>query len=363
MCVMFSESEQRVSMNQRLMSRWMSKAVAVTAIVTLLVACSQGQGQNTTTTGNSGADGVVRIGVSGTFATLAQPFLAAHLGYFEEEGVEVELQITPALTGIAALIANDIQYLASGSTDMMAMAQQKQTFTAVLSFLNDYQHTLSISPASLEAKGVGPGSPLEEKFAALEGMTIAVSGHGTATDTTAQVLVKAAGLSPDDVEIVAIGSQGARVAAVQEGQIDGFVGTAPGDLQAERIGAAAIFLEAKEVDPFAGAVFNTLHGYKRWLDANPDAHGAVLRALVRANQYLKEHPREAAELLVQHEYSGLEVSDLEPAFRGMADDIPADGKMTQEGWEQLMQVALMGGLISEPLDITEGLYWTNQYLP
>lgn len=65
----------------------------------------------------------VSVGVSGTFLALAAVFVAQHNGYYADEGLDVEIQEAPGLTGVQAVVSGDLDFFASASTDIMLLAE------------------------------------------------------------------------------------------------------------------------------------------------------------------------------------------------------------------------------------------------
>jgi NitT/TauT family transport system substrate-binding protein len=221
--------------------------------------------------------------------------------------------------------------------------------------------SLSVRPESLDKRNVKPSDPLEKRLAAIKGMTIAVSGEGSVTDTALQLMIKQASLAPTDVTKVNIDAHPARLAAMQAGQIDGFVAGAPLDVVTERSKDALIFIDAHELAEMKDFVFETYYGTADWVNAHPDEIQAFNRAIVKANKYLRDSP-DAPKLLVDNEFKSVELSALAESLNRMKPGIPADGKMTQAGWNGVMRFALAGGLIKQEIDVSEGTYWTNKYL-
>ena len=97
------------------------------------------------------------------------------------------------------------------------------------------------------------------------------------------------------------------------------------------------------------------------LAEHPDIVWAVARANGRANNFVRKNPDEAAKILQQY-FGKVDPKILKETLRNIVPAVPADGKMTKEGWDNLIRVLQDAGLLKAVMDTTEGKYWTNEYL-
>ncbi len=303
----------------------------------------------------------VRFGIGSIFLTTYAANLASNQGYFREQGLDVELKITPGTTGLQALMAGQLDLVGIGSTDIFVMAARGETMTSIFAYESKHIHSLSVRQSSLDQRKVKMSDPLDKRLATLKGMTLAVSGEGSATDTTLQMMLKAAKLAPTDIKKVAIPDQPARIAAMNAGQLDGFIGAPHADVQAQKDGFSVIFIKAAELAEFRDFVPNSVQGMKSWIDSHPEEARGAARALAKANNFLVNNPNAIA-VLRANDFKNVTEEVLAESLRQIRDAIPVDGKATRAGWENAMRFALAGGLIKQPIDMTEGVYWTNKYL-
>ena len=192
-------------------------------------------------------------------------------------------------------------------------------------------------------------------------MALAVAGEGSVTDNVLQMMLKAAKLAPTDIKKVAIADQAARIAALKAGQLDGFVAAPHADVQAQKDGDSVIFIKAAELTEFKDFVPNSVQGMKSWVDSHPEEARGAARALAKANNFLVNSPNAVAVLRANH-FKNVSEEVLAESLRQIRDAIPVDGKATQAAWEGAMRFAIASGLIKQPIDMTEGVYWTNKYL-
>lgn len=303
----------------------------------------------------------VRFGIGGIFLTTYAANLASIQGYFKEQGLDVELKNTPGTTGLQAILAGQLDLVGIGSTDIFVMAARGETMTSIFAYETKHVHTLSVRQASLDRKGVKVSDPVDKRLAALKGMALAVAAEGSVTDFILQMMLKAAKLAPTDIKKVAIADQAARIAAMNAGQLDGFVGAPHADVQVQKDGHSVIFLRAAELREFPEFVPNSVQGLKSWIDSHPEEARGAARALAKANNFLVNNPNAIA-VLRANDFKKVTEGVLAESLRQIRGAIPVDGKATRTAWEGAMRFALAGGLIKQPIDMTEGVYWTNKYL-
>jgi ABC-type nitrate/sulfonate/bicarbonate transport system substrate-binding protein len=232
---------------------------------------------------------------------------------------------------------------------------------AVVSPEKDLIITLSLRPDVVERVGVKASDPLDRRLAALKGLTLAIAGEGSVTDTTLQLMLKQAKVSPTDIKKVNIDTHPARMAALQQRQIDGFLAGMPLDVATEMSKETVIFASATELGETRDFVFEAVYGSKRWVESHPEESRGVARAHVKANRFLLNDPG-AVKLLRDTDFKSVEEAPLTESLNRMKKGIPPDGKMTKSGWEGVMNFSIAGGLLRQPIDVSEGTIWTNKYL-
>jgi NitT/TauT family transport system substrate-binding protein len=188
---------------------------AVVIAMALLAACRSAGGPPSSSSsqapvaGSPAAKPLTKISVS-------YPIGAAHLpiwyakdkGIFQKNGLDVTLQsLGGGSPGMAALLSGQIQILDTTGTVVTAADGAGSDVVALATLDPVYPFVLEV-PASIKTT------------ADLKGKGISVRAPGDATDVAARVALQNLGLVPDkDVKIQAVNSEGARMAAVEAGQI------------------------------------------------------------------------------------------------------------------------------------------------
>jgi ABC-type nitrate/sulfonate/bicarbonate transport system substrate-binding protein len=145
-------------------------------------------------------------------------------GYFEKNGLDVDVRLIESSLVVGALLAGQVQYGAVGGSETMAAAVQG----ADLKILGT---TSPIYPYKLEvAKDIQNASDLK-------GKKIGISRVGSSSDIATRAGLKKLGLDPDkDVSLIQVGSLSARTAAMQTGAIQGAMANPPDTLKLEDLG-------------------------------------------------------------------------------------------------------------------------------
>ncbi|WP_156253653.1 ABC transporter substrate-binding protein [Pseudactinotalea terrae] len=239
----------------------LATATAAALLATTLVACADGGGGATDGEGLT----TVRVGYIPGAHDIAQLFVADEAGYFEEQGIELE--VTSFQTGITLS-----QALTGGSLDVGVMGAVVANFPAKgqghVIVLNNQQvdiHQIWASPES----GI---TSIDD----LAGATIATTS-GTASDVVLQVALDKAGLTRADVEVVNL-----EMPAVTNTFVTGGVEVAslwaPFDSQVEEnMPEAVLVATAADLDaPISGG----------WVASNDfyDNHMDLVQGMVRAWQ-------------------------------------------------------------------------------
>jgi NitT/TauT family transport system substrate-binding protein len=142
----------------------------------------------------------------------------------------------------------------------------------------------------LEANGVTVDSSIEDKVAALEGLTLASPAAGSTTDLVFRYAVDKYGLDPDsDLTIQPVGDAAAIVAAARQGAVDGVIATTGGpSTLAESEGFAQVFINFAEQDPDLGQLpIHVLVTSTDYLEEHPEAVEGVVNAFYQARQAIE----------------------------------------------------------------------------
>ena len=263
--------------------------------------------------------------------------LAERLGYFQDEGLDVEINDFPGGSkALQALIGHSADVV-SGAYEhtivMQTLAQKVQAF--VLQGMNP----------GLEL-GIRKDRAAEYSWAKdLKGMKIGVSAPGSSTHMLINHLLASVGLTPDDVSVIGVGTGPSAVAAMRSGEIDAISSVEPVMTLLERAGDIRIVVETitdKGVrDVFGGSMpAATLYARLEYIEQNPKTVQALTNAIVRALLWLQHHSTEDVLNVVPPEYLLGDKALYAAAFERLRPTYSRDGLIPKKGVDNAYKVLL-----------------------
>lgn len=285
----------------------------------------------------------LRIGQS--VSTLSfLPLLAARaLGTFPQQGLEPRFVLARGgdAAVLAALDAGDIDFAAVGADTTLQAMSKGQPFIFIYALMSSVTLELVMSDAGLRRAGVGPKDPLTRRLTALRGATIGVSAVGGTQDRTLRWLAARSALMPRrDFKIAMIGTPPAIHAALEHGQIDGFLLSPPEGAIAEQAGTGRIVLRL-------GAEFAELRSLPYLVlvarqPLNPGQRALAIglaRVLQSAAAAVHENAAVVAGKIHDQFYPSLDAAMLLAAIRSLSGAVSADGRMSSADIDRLIAFA------------------------
>ncbi len=243
------------------------------------------------TGGCAGGSGGGSAGFSGEAAVAhlesivnAAPFLvASQLGYFEQEGLDLELVSFPGGTDTIRGIASGIPFGMPATLPGLIAYQKGQRDIRLVSGGFNEAVVNFIVPADSEIQGIGD----------LEGKKIAVSQPGSITTYFATRIVTEQGLVPgQDVQILNVGGPPDAWTAAQQGVADVAWSALPLSESLIAGGQARLLFETRDYVP--NWADNTYWTTQQFIDESPDTLQAWLRSMQRAMTTIRDDVDTAA---------------------------------------------------------------------
>jgi NitT/TauT family transport system substrate-binding protein len=209
-----------------------------------------------------------------TGGNLTAFWVAREAGLFRQHGLDVDVVfLRGSTTAINALVAAEAQFGALGAS------------SSILAKIGGAD-TVLIATA---APGLSFYLVARKEIAtaqALKGKKVAVSRPGTDSDFAARVAIQKLGLGERDVNVLSIGSDTERIAALNLGIVDATVLTPAAYVAAQKLGFHALLdLSAINVPYEAAGLITT----RKLIRENPDMVMRFTRGLVAGIQYAKSH--------------------------------------------------------------------------
>jgi NitT/TauT family transport system substrate-binding protein len=304
----------------------------------------------------------VRLAVGGAAQIVYLPTtLAQQLGYYAEEGVEVEFQDYPG--GAKAL-----QSMMGGSADVVSgfydhtiqMAAEGKALQAFIVLVRHPGLVLVASPAASRRIG-----SIED----LAGAKVGVTAPGSSTNFFLNFLLSKHGLSPDAVSVIGIGHAGSAVAAMESGQVDAAVMTDPALAQIlRRAGPVRILADTRTANGVQ-AEFDTesvpasvLYAKKEWIDAHPGTARKLARALQRTLTWIQEHDAKTIASRMPESHRGGDVGLYEAALAASLPIFATGGPMPEAGARAVERVLRVSVPKLQGVTIDLGATYTDRFL-
>jgi NitT/TauT family transport system substrate-binding protein len=213
----------------------------------------------------------VRVGwCAKTVSSAAAPFaIAQKMGWFEKDGIKVELVPLPGSTDCMKLVATKDVQISLPSVEPLAIIRPQGVKAKF--FYTAYQ-------GNIYGIAVPVDSPVKS-MADLKGKKIGVTSMASAGVILARALAKAAGLDPDkDISIVVAGESAQTAALLRSKQVDALSQFDTQYALTMNAGAKLRFLDHPEIKKFPSNGFVALEDYLKTnrKDAVALAHGYAM---------------------------------------------------------------------------------------
>jgi len=230
--------------------------------------------------------------------------VASRLGYFAEEGLEVEYVRAIGTTIVPSLLSGELHFSTQLTPIGLHAAQGGDTRVVQL-LATRIQHVLAARPEITSVEQ-------------LAGKRIAVQSLNTITAFEAQQVVDRFGLT--DVALIAAGGDLERIASIEAGAADATVLPVPANLAAERQGLPSLLrLSTVVAVPQAGLATS-----EALLRDQPDLVTRSLRAAARALPVVRDKNNGAVSRIIA-EWTDQPLDDAARAYEQVADTFSPNG--------------------------------------
>lgn len=326
--------------------------VAAVSISILLIGagCADKPGSET------GADGMTKTSAVGGGASMSYtvPQIIDSMKLAEDQGVDLDYQGsgTSSTNMIAAVMSGEKDFAFPAATTAIDAINQGSDIVIVAGALESAS-IMALSNEAIEDFDVDTDAPIEERVAAVKGLTIATSPEGSGNNIMLRMILGAAGLDPNkDVKIIGVQDPSAIVGGVKQGRFDGgFYGS--GVLEANIAANEAqlwISTPRGDVESLLGVQVGMVMVTKReTLEQRPDVVKSMFDAVVEAERRIEEEPEEVGKNLKENWFKDLDASIFDLAWEQAQHAYPSGGLVPQDAFEAL--VGLMEKASGKSLDV------------
>lgn len=262
----------------------------------------------------------IRIGVTNYNLTYLSAGVALKRGFFKAEGLETEIvRMTPDVS-VMALTGGDIDYSMLFGL-MVRSAVRGLPLRVVANFMDS-------SPLALIAR------PQYKSLKDLKGKTLGVSTFGATPEIASRMVFKQAGIDPEkDIKVVALRTDDARMAALKEGIVDVIVIAPPADVEMRKLG----FNVVARVDEVFKFPYVGLGANVRKIKERPNEVKRTIKAMIRANRYIRENRDGAIQVL--NEWGGTRPEHAAATYDSSWKVFNPDGSISEDGLRLVVEQA------------------------
>jgi len=276
-------------------------------------------------------------------------YVAADKGYYRDAGIEIEFDYSYETDGVTLVGSNELQFaLVSGEQVLLARAQGLPV-VYVMGWWQDY-------PVGTVAKSeLGIQKPED-----LAGKHIGIPGLFGASYIGLRALLDAAGLEESDVNLDSIGFN--QVEALATDQVEAaviYVVNEPTQLQ-----ALGYQVDVIPVADYVQLASNGIITNEATIADNPELVRDMVQATIRGVDFTINNPKEAYQISEKF-VENLAQADQKVQYQVLENSIEfwkADqiGYSEPQAWENMQNVLLKMGLLTEPLDLQKA--FTNEFI-
>lgn len=291
----------------------------------------------------------VRVGKSSaeTFA-FSPVHVGLELGIFEEHGLNVSIADFGGGARLQQGMAAGAVDIGLGSGPELASIAKGNPAKGVAMFMG---------PPAMLVLLANADDPDVQTAEDLEGGTVAVTQIGSLTAYLTQRLSAGLGWGPDGIQLVALGDDRSRLAALRTNQVDAIVINTATALQLEKEGVGTIVARFGEyVTPFHNHV---MYATNDFIEQEPEAVRAFIEGWMETIEWMRENPEETVEMTkdIQGVDTDIGLAVFDEAMPAFSSDLRFDGAamdLLSESWVE-------NGTLDEEPDLST--LYTEEFLP
>jgi len=304
----------------------------------------------------------VRVAIGGQSQLLYLPTtLAQQLGYYRDEGLDVELQdFAGGSKALEALVGGSADVVSGFYDHTIQMQAQNREMTAFVSMLRFPGLVLVTSPQA---------APAVKTIADLKGRIVGVTTAGSSSNMLFNYLAQRAGLSADAVSITAIGGAATAIAAIEHGKVDaGMMADPAFTLVRNRNPSIRVLADLRTAEgvkqAFGSDTYpaSVLYSQGVWIRAYRATVQHLARAIVRTLDWMHKHSAQEIANAVPAGFRGDDPALYVQALESSLPMFSPDGVMAADGAESVhtLLAGSMPAVRSARIDIAKT--YTNEFV-
>ncbi|WP_265445593.1 ABC transporter substrate-binding protein [Flexivirga meconopsidis] len=304
--------------------------------VLALGGCATKKDNKASAASGGGSSDKVQIMVGGMSKVIYLPAaLTQQLGYFKDQGLNVELVDTPAgVTAETALVANKAQGVVGFYDHTIDMQSKGKCLESVVQFAN--------VPGEVEVVSKKDAASITS-VKDFKGKKLGVTSQGSSTDFLTQYLTGNAGISSTEYTTVKAGADATFIASMKSGGINAGMTTDPTVAQLTKTGEGKILLDMRTeagTKKALGGLYpaSSLYMSCDYVKQNPQTVQKLANAFVKTLKWIKTHDASQIAAKMPTDYKGSDPSLYAKALtdsKGMFNDT---GVIDEAGAKNALEV-------------------------
>ena len=286
-------------------------------------------------------------------------------GHFPKEGMDVELIVTNGDgPDVDAVISGSVQFAVSTPNRLFTAFEQGKPLKAIMMLAKRMAIECAMNKQVAEKLSITPDSPLEAKFKALKGLTVAGTRPGAFTYVLLETYGKRAGLTAQkDFKLIGVGGANSMLPALENNQIAvGCTGSPFQELAVSRGKAIAYTNNMGGGDPaFDDFLFELVYARPDFLKENPETVRKFLRAFLTSVNEVLDTPTDSHMPALKARYGGAAEDVLRASFERAKGVYARDGIVTPGSVEKAGAFMIESGAIKKAATYSDVA--DNNYLP
>lgn len=263
------------------------------------------------------------------------PKLAESLGYFKDEGLDVELQSqqsgVDAENELLAGAAQAVVGFYDHSIDLQAKGKDVESIVL-----------FGLVPGSMEMVRTDAASQIRN-MGDVKGKTLGVTGLGSSSTFLGQYLASRYGLKTSEYSMLPVGAGNSLIAAFRQKRVDVSWTTEPTTSLLRTSGEAKVLVDLNSVEGTRAALgglypASSLYVQRTWAQSHKKEAGKLAKAFVRTLRFIQTHPAEEIAAKMPADYYGGNKALYVQALKASLSIYSPDGKMPPGGPETVLKV-------------------------
>ncbi|HEY9103044.1 ABC transporter substrate-binding protein [Chitinimonas sp.] len=289
-----------------------------------------------TAAGSAFADDKIIIMVGGIEKQIYLPArLTEELGYFKEQGLDVELQSEPA--GVNAenqMLAGAVQGVVGFYDHTIDLQAKGKAAISVVQF--------SQAPGEVELVSAKLANVIKSP-ADFKGRSLGVTGLGSSTNFLTQYLAAAHGVKPSEITPVPVGAGNTFIAAMKQGRIDAGMTTEPTISHLLKEGEAKILVDLRTPEGTQKALGGLypaacLYMPTAWVNTHRTQVQKLANAFVKTLKFINTHSAADVAAKMPADFYAGDKAGYIAALAGSKTMFTADGRMPVSGPPTVLKV-------------------------